>query len=77
MINPLNSWFSTNALIPEHFSTKLVWGMAGWGIYVYHAYVYHIHTQDGYSPLYCASQEGHDEVVEMLLHAGAKVDLWT
>ena len=51
--------------------------MAGWGIYVYHAYVYHIHTQDGYSPLYCASQEGHDEVVEMLLHAGAKVDLWT
>lgn len=34
-------------------------------------------TQDGYSPLYCASQEGHDNIVEMLLQAGAKVDLWT
>ena len=46
-------------------------------MYVCCAYVYHTHTQDGYSPLYCASQEGHDEVVEMLLHASAKVDLWT
>ena len=32
-------------------------------------------TQDGHCPLYIASQEGHDRVVEMLLQAGATVDL--
>ena len=32
-------------------------------------------TQKGYSPLHIASQEGHDQVVEILLQAGATVDL--
>ena len=32
-------------------------------------------TQDGYFPLYVASQKGHDRIVEILLHAGATVDL--
>ena len=32
-------------------------------------------TQDGVCPLHIASQEGHDRVVEMLLQAGATVDL--
>ena len=32
-------------------------------------------TQDGHCPLYVASQEGHDGVVEMLLQAEATVDL--
>ena len=32
---------------------------------------------DGCSPLYDASQEGHDGIVEMLLQAGATVDLQT
>ena len=31
--------------------------------------------QDGFFPLYIASQEGHDKTVEMLLQAGATVDL--
>ena len=31
--------------------------------------------QDGASSLHIASQEGHDRVVEMLLQAGATVDL--
>ena len=39
----------------------------------------HTHTtmcmQDGYFPLLIASQEDHDRVVEMLLQAGATVDL--
>ena len=35
----------------------------------------HTHTQDGLFPLYVASQEGHDRIVEMLLQAGATVDL--
>ena len=32
-------------------------------------------TQDGTSSLYIASQNGHDRIVEMLLQAGATVDL--
>ena len=32
-------------------------------------------TQSGSSPLYYASQEGHDRIVEKLLQAGATVDL--
>ena len=32
-------------------------------------------TQDGACPLHIASQEGHDRTVEMLLQAGATVDL--
>ena len=32
-------------------------------------------TQDEFFPLHVASQEGHDRVVEMLLKAGATVDL--
>ena len=32
-------------------------------------------TQDGFFPLYLASQEGHDGIVVMLLQAGATVDL--
>ena len=35
----------------------------------------HTHTQDGFFPLFDASQEGHDGIVEMLLQAGATVDL--
>ena len=31
--------------------------------------------QDGDCPLYFASQEGHDKTVEILLQAGATVDL--
>ena len=31
--------------------------------------------QDGFFPLSNASQEGYDEIVQMLLHAGATVDL--
>ena len=36
-----------------------------------------MHTQDGIFPLYVASDKGHDEIVEMLLQAGARVDLQT
>ena len=32
-------------------------------------------TQNGDGPLYIASQNSHDRVVEMLLQAGATVDL--
>ena len=32
-------------------------------------------TQNGDGPLYIASQKSHDRVVEMLLQAGATVDL--
>ena len=32
-------------------------------------------TQDGASPLHIASQKGHNRIVEMLLQAGATVDL--
>ena len=35
---------------------------------------HHVH-EDEYSPLYIASQKGHDKTVEMLLQAGATVDL--
>ena len=43
-----------------------------------HAHTHaHIHTQEGYSPLYNASGEGYDGIVEMLLQAGATVDLQT
>ena len=35
----------------------------------------HIHTQDGFLPLVHGSQEGHDGIVEVLLRAGARVDL--
>ena len=31
--------------------------------------------QKGFCPLHIASQEGHDRIVEMLLQAGATVDL--
>ena len=37
----------------------------------------HTHTQDGFFPLFDASQEGHDGIVERLLQAGATVDLQT
>ena len=33
--------------------------------------------QDGYSPLYVASQNGHTEVVNLLVQAGANVNLAT
>ena len=33
------------------------------------------HMQEGSFPLFSASQEGHDSVVEKLLQAGATVDL--
>ena len=31
--------------------------------------------QEGVSPLYKASEEGHDDVVQLLLDSGASVDL--
>ena len=34
-------------------------------------------TQDGASPLYKASEKGHDDVVQLLLDGGASVDLPT
>ena len=34
-------------------------------------------TQDGFCPLYVASQEGHDTIVEVLLQTRATVDLQT
>ena len=34
-----------------------------------------LHIQEGYTPLHNASQEGHDGIVEILLQAGASVDL--
>ena len=37
----------------------------------------HTHPQDGFFPLHGASQEGHSGIVEMLLQAGAIVDLQT
>ena len=37
----------------------------------------HTHTQNGSFPLYDASRKGHDKIVEMLLQAGATVDLQT
>ena len=47
-----------------------------------HTTTHHAHAthntmcpQDGYCPLYFASQQGHDRIVEMLLQAGATVDL--
>ena len=33
------------------------------------------HMQEGFFPLFSASQEGHDSVVEKLLQAGATVDM--
>ena len=33
--------------------------------------------QDGYSPVYAASQEGHTEVVGLLVQAGADIHLAT
>ena len=33
--------------------------------------------QEGVSPLYIASEEGHDDVVQLLLDGGARIDLPT
>ena len=42
----------------------------------HHAYIHiTMSTQDGYFPLYVASQNDHYRVVEKLLQAGATVDL--
>ena len=38
-------------------------------------YLCFIFTQDGTTPLFMASQEGHWDVAEILIAAGAKVDL--
>ena len=35
----------------------------------------HTHIQDGFFPLSNASQKGYDEIVRVLLQAGATVDL--
>ena len=37
----------------------------------------YIHIQNGYSPLYVASQEGHTDVVDILLRKGADVNQTT
>ena len=74
--NKVNYQFCTSALPAEHFSTRLCELFAM--LRTPHTNIHTCtRTQDGYSPLYCASQEGHDNIVEMLLQAGAKVDLWT
>ena len=45
-------------------------------VHVAHKVVaFFMHIQEGYTPLFSASQEGHDGIVEMLLQAGASVDL--
>ena len=36
-----------------------------------------VYTQEGFLPLHNASAKGYDEIVEMLLQAGATVDLQT
>ena len=38
---------------------------------------YSLTLQDGVSPLYAASQEGHSDVVDILLKAGADLHLAT
>ena len=41
-----------------------------------YVYIVLLHSlQDGYTPLIIASQEGHTDVVEVLLNHGAEVDL--
>ena len=40
-----------------------------------HAHATPLCTQDGACSLHISSQEGHDRIVEMLLQAGATVDL--
>ena len=40
-----------------------------------HILLTHMYTQDSSFPLYDASQKGYDGIVEMLLQAGATVDL--
>ena len=48
-------------------------------MHVYSRTQHHTHTtmyiQNGHYPLYIASQKGHDKTVEILLQAGATVDL--
>ena len=45
-------------------------------VHVAHQVVaFFMYIQEGYTPLLNASQEGHDGIVEMLLQAGASVDL--
>ena len=39
-----------------------------------HSFTYTITIQDGASPLYAASQEGHTDVVDILVKAGADVN---
>ena len=45
-------------------------------MHIIHHYSHNIMCmQDGHCPLHIASQKGHDRIVEMLLQAGATVDL--
>ena len=44
-------------------------------IYIYAHTQHYVCTQDGFFPLYVASQNSHDRIVKMLLQAGATVDL--
>ena len=47
-------------------------------VHVAHQVVaFFMYIQEGYTPLHNASQEGHDRIVEILLQAGASVDLQT
>ena len=66
----LSRWtfsLTTFCTFPEHWM---------WTFYVLPTFTYtHTHTQDGFFPLYDASQEGYDGIVVMLLQAGATVDL--
>ena len=47
-------------------------------VHVVHQVVaFSMHIQEGYTPLHNSSQDGHDGIVEILLQAGASVDLQT
>ena len=59
-------------------SIQFVWLL---GALLQHKYLfslsYFTFVQDGYSPVYVASQEGHTEVVDVLVQAGADIHLIT
>ena len=50
----------------------LLWSLASHPTYTYLCFV---STQNGVTPLFKAAQNGHPRVVEILIAAGAKVDL--
>ena len=46
-----------------------------WPLPLFHVYtILSLTVQDGYSPLYAASENGHTEIVDLLVRAGADVN---